>query len=70
MRNKAFKNPHIYSKLVEFVDIDETGSNFPKDIWDPFDLREEWYADKIGTLSRPSLASLSFIIFFLLWQWT
>lgn len=48
MANKAFRNPHIYAKLVEFVDVDEMGTKFPKDIWDPFDLKPEWYADKIG----------------------
>jgi hypothetical protein len=31
---KAFRNPRIYAKLVEFVDVDETGSNWDKEIWD------------------------------------
>lgn len=53
MQNKAFRNPHIYAKLVEFVSVDETGSNFPKDLWDPFDVREEWYAEKIGKPHLP-----------------
>jgi hypothetical protein len=48
MRNKAFRNPHIYSKLVEFVDIEETGTNFPKSIWDPFAVEQDWYAENIG----------------------
>jgi hypothetical protein len=48
MQSKAFRNPHIYAKLVQFVDIDETATNFPKDIWDPTDVKEDWYADKIG----------------------
>lgn len=50
MSNKAFRNPHIYAKLVEFVDVDELGTRFPKHLWDPFDLEPEWYADKIGKL--------------------
>jgi HCNGP-like protein len=50
MSNKAFRNPHIYAKLVEFVGVDETGTKFPKHIWDPFDVRPEWYADEIGEL--------------------
>ncbi|CAD6886373.1 unnamed protein product [Tilletia caries] len=28
MRSQAFHNPHIYAKLVSFVDIEETGSNY------------------------------------------
>ncbi|CAM0134922.1 unnamed protein product [Umbelopsis sp. WA50703] len=33
--SKAFRNPHIYEKLVEFVELDEYSSNFPKDQFDP-----------------------------------
>ncbi|SPO20111.1 uncharacterized protein UTRI_00506_B [Ustilago trichophora] len=29
MRNRSFKNPHVYSQLVEFLGIDETRSNLP-----------------------------------------
>ncbi|KAF9517503.1 hypothetical protein BS47DRAFT_1290942 [Hydnum rufescens UP504] len=52
MSNKAFRNPHIYTKLVEFVDVDETGTKFPKHIWDPFDVRPEWYADEIAATQK------------------
>ncbi|KAM0750443.1 HCNGP-domain-containing protein [Meredithblackwellia eburnea MCA 4105] len=34
-RSKAFRNPRIYQKLVEFVMVDERASNWPKLIWDP-----------------------------------
>lgn len=49
MANRSFRNPHLYTKLVEFVDVDERTTNFPKDIWDPEDVKDEWFADKIGT---------------------
>ena len=49
MRSKAFRNPHIYAKLVEFVDINETANNFPKDTWDPFERLDEWNADRLGS---------------------
>ncbi|KAJ3565849.1 hypothetical protein NP233_g7382 [Leucocoprinus birnbaumii] len=58
MSNRSFRNPHLYAKLVEFVDVDERATNFPKDIWDPLDLQEDWFADKIA-LTSYSLASLS-----------
>ncbi|EJU02246.1 HCNGP-domain-containing protein [Dacryopinax primogenitus] len=48
MSNKAFRNPHIYEKLVNFVDVDEKGSNFPKDVWDPLDFRPEWRAEALA----------------------
>ena len=49
MANRSFRNPHLYAKLVEFVDVDERTTNFPKELWDPLDVKDEWYADRIGT---------------------
>ncbi|KAG6331625.1 hypothetical protein ID866_7462 [Astraeus odoratus] len=47
MSNRSFRNPHLYAKLVEFVDVDERATNFPPDIWDPHDVEPEWFAEKI-----------------------
>ncbi|OSC96582.1 HCNGP-domain-containing protein, partial [Trametes coccinea BRFM310] len=52
MSNRAFRNPHLYAKLVEFVDVDERTTNFPKNIWDPMDVKEEWYADHIAEAQK------------------
>jgi hypothetical protein len=52
MSNRSFRNPHLYAKLVEFVDVDERTTNFPKEVWDPFDLKDEWYADHLGQLFK------------------
>jgi len=49
MSNRSFRNPHLYAKLVEFVDVDERTTNFPLDIWNPEDVNDEWFADRIGT---------------------
>jgi hypothetical protein len=49
MSNRSFRNPHLYAKLVEFVDVDERTTNFPSDIWNPADVQNEWFADRIGT---------------------
>jgi len=48
MSNRSFRNPHLYAKLVEFVDVDERVTNFPKRIWDPEDLEDGWFADEIA----------------------
>ena len=48
MSNRSFRNPHLYTKLVEFIDVDERVTNFPRDVWDPEDVHEEWYAERIG----------------------
>ncbi|KAI8331207.1 HCNGP-like protein-domain-containing protein [Chlamydoabsidia padenii] len=51
-RNKSFRNPRIYAKLVEFVDLDETGSNFPTDQFDPTSFPASSYIDGILETQR------------------
>ncbi|OJA15458.1 hypothetical protein AZE42_02202 [Rhizopogon vesiculosus] len=52
MSNRSFRNPHLYAKLVEFVDVDERTTNFPRDIWSPDDMQPEWFADSIAALQK------------------
>ncbi|GBE85331.1 HCNGP-like protein-domain-containing protein [Sparassis latifolia] len=52
MSNRSFRNPHLYAKLVEFVDVDERATNFPRRLWDPSDMHEEWYADRIAEYQK------------------
>jgi len=52
MSNRSFRNPHLYAKLVEFADVDERTTNFPREIWDPHDVQEEWFADKIAASQK------------------
>lgn len=59
MRNKSFNNPHIYAKLVDFVEVDETGSNFPKNMWDPHDVQPEWYAEELAAAQKKRSAEVS-----------
>ena len=49
MSNRSFRYPHLYAKLVEFVDVEERTTNFPLDLWNPGDVKDEWFADQIGT---------------------
>jgi hypothetical protein len=48
MSSRAFRNPHMYAKLVEFVAADERATNFSKETWDPEDMEDGWFADRIG----------------------
>ncbi|CCL98743.1 uncharacterized protein FIBRA_00748 [Fibroporia radiculosa] len=48
MANRSFRNPHLYTKLVEFVDVNERATNFPPELWNPNELQEGWFADRIG----------------------
>ncbi|KAJ7471328.1 HCNGP-like protein-domain-containing protein [Mycena galericulata] len=52
MANRAFRNPHLYAKLVEFVAVDERSTNFPPALWDPTDVDPAWYADRIAETQK------------------
>ncbi|KAF9269029.1 hypothetical protein L218DRAFT_916550 [Marasmius fiardii PR-910] len=55
MSNRSFRNPHLYAKLVEFVDVDERVSNFPKKLWDPYQIVDGpngWDAEKIAAYQK------------------
>jgi hypothetical protein len=62
MSNRSFRNPHLYAKLVEFVDVDERATNFPKEIWDPHDVQEDWFADRIGPSTLLSFIWISVLL--------
>ncbi|GAA5824272.1 hypothetical protein JCM11251_001590 [Rhodosporidiobolus azoricus] len=50
--SKAFRNPRIYAKLVEFVDVDETGTNWDKEVWDPKDVGLDGTAVRLAELQK------------------
>ena len=57
MSNRSFRNPHLYAQLVDFVDVDESTTNFPKNVWDPWDVEDEWYAHRLGESTKLGLDS-------------
>ncbi|KAF5310599.1 hypothetical protein D9619_008247 [Psilocybe cf. subviscida] len=52
MSHRSFRNPHLYTQLVDFVDVDERATNFPKDMWDPNDVQPDWFADQIADAQK------------------
>ncbi|RIA80607.1 HCNGP-like protein [Glomus cerebriforme] len=52
LKNKAFRNPHIYNKLVEFVELDEIGSNFDREVYDPYGFPPEAFADQLAEVQK------------------
>lgn len=53
MSNRSFRNPHLYAQLVDFVDVDERATNFPPELWNPTDVKPEWFAEHIGASIAP-----------------
>lgn len=52
---KAFRNPSIYEKLIEFCDIDEHGTNFPKDLYDGHLFGKESYYDELAKVQKADM---------------
>lgn len=51
-RKKAFRNPSIYEKLIQFCEIDEHGTNFPKDLYDGHLFGKESYYDELAKVQK------------------
>ncbi|NWT70952.1 S30BP protein, partial [Prunella himalayana] len=45
---KEFRNPSIYEKLIQFCSIDEIGTNYPKDMFDPHSWSEDSYYEALA----------------------
>ncbi|XP_058066708.1 SAP30-binding protein [Anopheles bellator] len=45
---KEFRNPSIYEKLIHFCDINELGTNYPPEFFDPFKWGKESYYEELA----------------------
>lgn len=49
---KDYRNPSIYKKLLQYLNIDETGSNYPKSLFDPTCWPEESYYENLSKAQK------------------
>ncbi|CAH3189308.1 unnamed protein product [Porites evermanni] len=49
---KDFRNPSIYKKLLSYLNLDETGSNYPKSLFDPTCWTEESYYENLSKVQK------------------
>lgn len=49
---KEFRNPSIYEKLIQFCDINELGTNYPSDIFNPFQWGKESYYEELAKAQK------------------
>ncbi|XP_041366491.1 SAP30-binding protein-like isoform X2 [Gigantopelta aegis] len=54
-RRKDFRNPSIYEKLIEYCQIDEKGTNFPPDIFDPHMWTKESFYDELDKAQKKEM---------------
>ncbi|KNZ57359.1 uncharacterized protein VP01_217g5 [Puccinia sorghi] len=52
VQSKSYRNPNIYAKLVEFLNISETSTNFHPSFWDPTGLPVSAQADSLRQLQQ------------------
>ncbi|KAH8307739.1 hypothetical protein KR044_011753 [Drosophila immigrans] len=55
---KEFRNPSIYEKLISFCDINEFGTNYPPEIYDPLQWGEESYYEALSAVQKTELVKL------------
>jgi len=49
---KEFRNPSIYEKLIQFCDINECGTNYPIEMYDPFQWGPESYYEELAKVQK------------------
>ncbi|XP_075165582.1 SAP30-binding protein [Haematobia irritans] len=51
-QRKEFRNPSIYEKLIQFCDINEFGTNYPPEIYDPLQWGTESYYEELALVQK------------------
>uniref|UniRef100_A0A8C5GEX0 SAP30-binding protein n=1 Tax=Gouania willdenowi TaxID=441366 RepID=A0A8C5GEX0_GOUWI len=57
-QKKEFRNPSIYEKLIQFCGIDELGTNYPKDMFDPHGWSEDSYYEALAKAQKVEMDKL------------
>jgi hypothetical protein len=45
---KDYNNPLILEKIIDFYDIDEIGSNYPKEMYNPHEKHPEDFFEEVA----------------------
>lgn len=51
-QRKDFRNPSIYEKLIQFCGINELGTNYPPNIYDPLKWSKESYYEELAKVQK------------------
>ncbi|KAG7491742.1 hypothetical protein MATL_G00006660 [Megalops atlanticus] len=57
-KKKEFRNPSIYEKLIQYCGIDELGTNYPKDMFDPHGWSEDSYYEALAKAQKVEMDKL------------
>lgn len=54
-KRKHFRNPSIYEKLLQFCNINELGTNYPPNLYDPIRWGKESFYEELGRLQKDDM---------------
>ncbi|XP_022189980.2 SAP30-binding protein [Nilaparvata lugens] len=54
-QRKDFRNPSIYEKLIQFCSINEFGTNYPLEVYDPFSWSKVSYYEELEKVQRAEM---------------
>lgn len=54
-KRKDFRNPSIYEKLISFCAIDELGTNYPPNIYDPVKWDKQSYYEELAKVQKTEM---------------
>ncbi|XP_077272458.1 uncharacterized protein LOC143903011 [Temnothorax americanus] len=57
-QRKEFRNPSIYEKLIQFCSINELGTNYPPDRFDPFKWSKDSYYEELAVVQKTEMDKL------------
>lgn len=57
-QRKDFRNPSIYEKLIQFCSINELGTNYPPDRFDPFKWGKDSYYEELAEVQKAEMNKL------------
>ena len=57
-QRKDFRNPSIYEKLIQFCSINELGTNYPPDRFDPFKWGKDSYYEELAKVQKAKMDKL------------
>ncbi|KAJ6642240.1 SAP30-binding protein [Pseudolycoriella hygida] len=52
---KEFRNPSIYEKLIQYCDIDELGTNYQPEIYDPLQWGKESFFEELAKVQKTEM---------------
>lgn len=57
-QRKDFRNPSIYEKLIQFCSINELGTNYPPERFDPFKWGKDSYYEELAKIQKAEMDKL------------